>query len=51
MDSNSRFIKNAIDFNSLLQDPEIGGPLRHLYGSEQDIRFIQQVLKRIRLKI
>ena len=51
MDSNSRFIKNAKDFSSLLQDPEVEGPFKHLYGSEQDIRFIQQVLKRFRWKI
>jgi hypothetical protein len=43
MDSNSRFVKNARDFQMMLTSDKISGSMRDLYALPQDINYMQLI--------
>lgn len=43
MDSESRFVKNARDFHTLLRNDQISGSARDLYVTQQDFDYMQRI--------
>jgi len=43
MDSNSRFVRNARDFQVLLLNEEIRGSIRDLYVTQQDLDYMKRI--------